>query len=63
MQVQAQISEAQAAQAPIELPLEPGARCGWHSSSYELRQGLEISEMGMDDSVWSLWNQTSALIH
>lgn len=37
----------------------PGSRCGWFESSYELRQGLEISELP-DATVEALWVQQAS---
>lgn len=41
---------------------EPAARCGWYESSYELNQGLEISE-ALDEPSLSLWFPAAAQLH
>lgn len=41
---------------------EPAARCGWYESSYELNQGLEISEAPVEMSL-ALWFPTAAQMH
>ncbi len=41
---------------------EPAARCGWYESSYELNQGLEISEAPVEMSL-ALWFPAAAQLH
>ena len=66
MQVQARqtTTATQASQALMAALLtEPGARCGWFDSSFELSQGLVISEEA-DETVLALWcQQGGAALH
>lgn len=66
MQVQARktTTATQASQALVATLLtEPGARCGWFDSSFELSQGLVISEEA-DETVLALWcQQGGAALH
>ncbi|MCU7374678.1 hypothetical protein PEC18_28500 [Paucibacter sp. O1-1] len=66
MQVQARqtTTATQAGQALMAALLkEPGARCGWFDSSFELSQGLVISEEA-DETVLALWcQQGGAALH
>lgn len=61
-----ELPSAAADQAAIEALLadEPGSRCGWFESSYELSQGLEVSELP-DATVAALWVQqaTAGRLH
>ncbi len=55
----AMIAVATAAE-PAAVPAETARSCGWYDSSFELTQGLEISE-GLDETVWALWAQAAGL--
>jgi hypothetical protein len=43
-----------AAHAPAHSGKPEGAGCGWFESSYELNQGLEVTEL-LDASLFQLW--------
>lgn len=67
MQVQARQTTTAALQAGqalmAALLTEPGSRCGWFDSSFELNQGLVISEES-DEALLALWcQQGGAALH
>ncbi len=61
--MQAQMNNAaNAAQIPHATPQSgkpEGAGCGWFESSYELNQGLELTE-GLDAGLFQLWSRAQA---
>ncbi len=53
-----------AAHATAHTGKPEGAGCGWFESSYELNQGLEVTE-GLDASLFQLWAraQSTGIAH
>jgi len=48
-----------AAHATAHTGKPEGAGCGWFESSYELNQGLEVTE-GLDASLFQLWSRAQS---